>query len=382
MIRRALIQEVIQSMEYFPVIGIIGPRQSGKTTLVKSLSGEIERETIYLDLENPKDVAKIADPILFIEQNEDKCIIIDEVQHQPHLFNILRSMVDQKREPGRFIILGSASPVLIRGSADSLAGRVAYLELDSLHYNEISPNYSMNDHWFRGGYPDALLAKTQKAVELWHRNYIRTYVERDLPQLGLNVSAQVLRNFWTMLAHIVGGVINQNNLSKSLGVTNPTISKYIHFMEEAFLIKTLQPFHFNIKKRLVKAPKLYFKDTGVLHHLLNVAGFDDLLGRPYLGNSWENYVILQVMGHFGSTYDYYFYSTHQGAECDLVLVKGLVPEIGIEIKYSSAPRLTKGSLQAMEDLQTKQNYVITPSSDRFLIKKEIEAISLPDFLSL
>jgi predicted AAA+ superfamily ATPase len=319
MIPRLGTKELLEILEYFPVLGITGPRQVGKTTLSKELAGQIEKKVIYLDMENPVDLSKLSEPTLYFKKNEDVCIIIDEVQRVPELFPILRSMIDQKRIPARFILTGSASPELIRDSSESLAGRIAYKELTAFNYIEIYNHKLSGLHWFRGGFPPSFLAPSDRISISWINNFIQTYIERDLPLLGLQAAPTFLRNLWLMLAHIHGNVLNMELLSKSLEVTGPTIKKYIHFLSEAYLIRILHPFHINIKKRIVKSPKIYIRDTGILHQLLGITTYDMLEGHPMKGNSWEGYVIEQISLHAQNQYEMYFYRTHQGAECDLVL---------------------------------------------------------------
>jgi len=380
MINRLKTKNLIEILNYFPVLGIVGPRQVGKTTLAKVISKEIEREVLYLDLENPSDLSKLTDPVLFFSNNEDKCIILDEVQRKPDLFPVLRSMIDQNRVAGRFLILGSASPDLIRDSSESLAGRIAYEELCPMNLMEVSGLKSVEEHWISGGYPDAMLAPNNKIRKVWLQNFIQTYVERDLPLLGLNIDRAIIKKLWTMIAHINGNVLNMSNLSKSLELTSTTIKKYLSFLEQAFLIRQLQPYSVNIKKRLVKSPKIYVRDSGILHHLIGIEDLNSLSGNPILGNSWESYVVEQIIQITGNDYVPYFYRTHEGAECDLVLTKSGIPVYGIEIKYTSSPKITKGLRNAFEDLKTKKNFIITPKSDDYFIDKEIRVCSLGTFL--
>ena len=381
MILRNKLHEIIESLEYFPVVGIIGPRQVGKTTIAKEVAENISKETVYLDLENPRDAAKLQDPILYFEDNIDKCIILDEIQSIPELFPILRSMVDLKREPARFIILGSASPELIKGASDSLAGRIAYIELSPFNLIEVYKPKIIDALWLKGGFPDAFLSPKTKFVEQWHYNYIKTYVERDLPHLGLNIDRSTLVKLLQMLSHIHGDILNYNNLSKSLNLSANTVKKYIVFFERAFLIRLLQPFYVNIKKRIIKSPKVYIRDTGILHYLQNISEKEDLYGNPLIGNSWEGFVIEQIAGLLPDKYQIYFYRTHDGAECDLVIAKSHKPVVSIEIKYSSAPKLSKGTFFSFKDLNTKFNYVITPNSDDYLIKENIRVCNLYKFLT-
>lgn len=383
MITRVVSEDVQEILSYFPVIGIIGPRQVGKTTLVKSLQPTIKKEIIYLDLENPEDMVKLTDPVLFFNQNIDKCIILDEIQRAPELFPILRSMVDKKREPSRFILLGSASPDLIRDSSETLAGRIAYQELTPFNLTEVD-NATYNDvskHWFRGGFPNAYLAPTDSLTLKWLFNFIQTYAERDLPLLGLDVDRNTIKKLWTMVAHLNGNILNMSNLGRALELNSNTIKKYLSFLENAFLIRQLQPFSINTKKRLIKSPKIYIRDTGVLHRLLAIQNLSSLELNPMVGNSWEGYVIEQIVQRLSSDIQPYYYRTQDGAECDLVLVKGVEVVACIEIKYTATPKLSRGNLQSFNDLKALNNFVITPDTDTFDLQEHIKACKLSVFLT-
>jgi len=381
MIKRFKIEEIVDSLTFFPVVGIIGPRQVGKTTLAKQLEKVITKQMLYLDLENPRDLAKLQDPVLYFEDNIDKCIILDEIQNTPYLFPIIRSMVDLKREAARFVILGSASPDLIRDTSESLAGRIAYIELTPFNLIEVYQPNIQDSLWLKGGYPDAFLSPKIKFVEQWHYNYIKTYVERDLPNLGLTTDKHTLTKLFQMLSHFHGDLLNYNTLSKSLGLSVNTIKKYISFFENAFLIRLLQPFHSNTKKRLIKSPKVYVRDSGILHYLQNINEKEDLYGNPLIGNSWEGFVIEQIVELLPQKYQVYFYRTQNGAECDLVIAKSQKPLISLEIKYSSSPKLSKGGSISFNDLGAEKNYIITPNSDDYLIKDNIRVCSLYSFLT-
>jgi predicted AAA+ superfamily ATPase len=379
MLKRSIEQNLIKTINNFPVTGIIGPRQVGKTTLAKKIAGLIKKESIYLDLENPRNLVMLSDPMLFFEANIDKCIIIDEIQLMPELFALLRSSVDNKRVSSRFIVLGSASPVLIRESSQSLAGRIAYIELGGFNITEVG-NKNLRKLWLKGGFPDAFLESDNEIWEQWLDNFINSYIRRDLPMLGLNVNQSVLRNLWMMTAHINGSVVNFSNLSRSLELSSTTIKKYLGFLENAFLIRQLKPYFFNAKKRLVKSPKVFIRDTGVLHNLLNISSDTDLEGNPAKGSSFEGFVIEQILQSAGSKMGSFYYRTHQGSECDLVLTKSNLPYMAIEIKYSSAPKLTKGNLLSFEDIGAEHNFIVTPDTDDYLINKKTRVCSLQVFL--
>jgi uncharacterized protein len=377
--RKRNINRVNDLLKSFPVVGIIGPRQVGKTTLVKELLNK--KDIIYLDLESDEDQAKLSSPSLFLKQFANKCVVLDEIQIRQDLFPILRSLIDEDRRPGRFVLLGSASPVLLRKSADSLAGRIAYFELLPFSLEEIG-NALQKELWIKGGFPDSFLASSFAKSLNWRKQFIRAYVERDLPLLGLNTNQIVFRNFLRMLANQTCQIWNSSAISLALGVSAPTIRNHISFLEGALLIRILEPFHVNIKKRIVKSPKILFKDTGLLHGILDFETHNDLLGNPLIGHSWENFVINQILSQTENLFDPYFFATHQGSEVDLVLVKSGKPEISIEIKYTNAPRLSKGFLFAIETLRTNQNFIITPSSDRFPIHEKVEVINLQAFSDL
>lgn len=382
MIPRFITNNLLETISYFPVTGIIGPRQVGKTTLAKFLIQKTEKDSVYIDLENPMDSAKLTDPILFFNRNQDKCVVLDEIQRAPELFPILRSMVDNKRIPGRFIILGSASPDLIRDSSESLAGRIAYEELAPFNITELGHEKDLYYHWFSGGFPDAFLAPNRSLSKKWLTSFVQTYIQRDLPMLGLNISPEVIRKLWTMIAHLHGSILNMNNLSKSLEISSTTIKRYLSFLENAFMIRQLYPYSVNIKKRLVKAPKIYVRDSGILHNLLNIPDFDSLESNPIIGASWEGYAIEQITQKLDMDTFSFFYRTHEGAECDLVLVKGGKTEMAIEIKYTSSPKINRGLSLAFKDVDAKQNFIITPNTDEYYIRENIRVCSLKSFLNL
>ena len=378
MIKRHITNSLLESLSYFPVVGIIGPRQVGKTTLSKYISKIIEKESIYVDLENPRDIVKLTDPVIFFENNINKCIILDEIQLMPELFSILRSMVDMKREPARFIILGSASPKLIRSSSESLAGRIAYEELTPFNILEVQSD--IFNHWFSGGFPNAFLSPNNSIRHKWLNNFIQTYVERDLPMLGLNINRNTIRKLWVMLAHMHGNVINMSNIAKSLELSSTTIKKYLSFLEGAFLIRLLYPYSSNTKKRLVKSPKIYIRDTGILHFLLSIPDFNSLESTPIIGASWEGYAIEQIIQRLHTDTQYYFYRTQDGSECDMIITKSTKPIMSIEIKYTAAPKITKGTKIAFESINSTRNYVITPNTDEYMLHENINVCNLKTFL--
>ena len=362
----------------FPAVGIIGPRQVGKTTLAKSLS-EAE-DTHYLDLEIAADRKKLANPSLYLSNYPDKLIILDEIQQMPQLFAELRGIIDRDRRVGRFILLGSASPVLIRKSADSLAGRIGYIELTPLTLPELNPEEE-NRLWNQGGFPLSYLAESARSSLIWRQNFIRTYVEKDLAMLGLSAEASTIERFWRMLASTHANLWNAENIGRSMGLTAPTINRYLDFMEGAFLIRRLAPYYVNIPKRLVKSPKIYLRDSGVLHAFKDIESMSQLMDDPQVGASWEGFVIEQIIAATQETMRPYFYRTQQGAECDLVLERNGVVEAAIEVKLSTAPTITKGFRIAIEDLKAKRAFVIGKVNESYPVSEMITVCDLASFLS-
>jgi uncharacterized protein len=379
-LQRIAENHILNDLQQFPIVGIVGPRQVGKTTLAKMLMNKLDRKAYYLDLELQEDIAKLENAEIYFKNHQEDCIILDEIQNIPELFPVLRGMIDKFRIPGRFIILGSASPSLIRKSSDSLAGRIAYTQLSPLNILELGQGSGIENHWFSGGFPDSILAKDIPASKKWLRNFIQTYTDKDLPLLGMPAAPIVIRRFLTMLANYQGGIWNASNFAKSMGLSYPTLNRYLDFLEEAFLVTRLEAFSHNIKKRLVKSPKVYIRDSGVLHYLASIADFEQLQGNVLIGNSWEGYVIEQIKELLSPDIDLYFYRTHNGAECDLVLVKGLKAISAIEIKYTSAPRISKGLRIAIEDLGTSENYIITPYSENYMKTENLRVCNLQEYL--
>lgn len=368
-----LLQEYLS---IFPAVGVLGPRQVGKTTLVQNLN--LDREALYIDLEKASDRAKLIDIELFLKSNSEKTVILDEIQLMPELFSELRSLIDEKREPGRFIVLGSASPDLIRKSADSLAGRIGYLELTPFFLDEI-PADELEKLWIRGGFPLSFLAKSARESQLWRQNFIKTYL-RDLAQIGLSTDPRLVERFWRMLANAQGGIWNGESFARALGITRPTVNRYLEYLEGSYMVRVLRPFHRNIKKRLVKSPKIFIRDSGLLHALTGIDSMDSLINQVLVGASWEGFVVEQIAASFGEDYEYYFYRTHQGAECDLLLVKNGSAKIAIEIKNTLSPKLTKGLQISMEDTGAERGVVICRIEEGFPLSDKVRAVGLLEFL--
>jgi predicted AAA+ superfamily ATPase len=372
MIRRRIEKEVFEALKQFPAVGLIGPRQSGKTTLAKMISDSIDKPVIYLDLENPQDFEKLNNAPLYIEHFKDHLVIFDEAQRKPELFPILRSMIDEDRKPGRFMILGSASPSLKRQSSESLAGRIAYFELSPFSLDEVgTKEQNLNKLWLRGGYPQSFLADSDKHAAAWMQNFIQTHLERDLPALGIRVPSTTLRKFWTMAANYNSQLWNASKLADSLGVDSKAARRYLDILEETFMIRQLQPFFVNTKKRLIKSPKIYIRDTGLLHTLLKISSYDDLITNPILGSSWEGFCLEQIIALKPSDLDIYFYRTQAAAEIDFVLTKGLQVKVAVEIKYSLTPKLTKSSVNAIAELSPKKIWIIYPGKESYPINKDV-----------
>lgn len=368
--------EILKLASYFPAVAVVGPRQVGKTSLVQAIRSKLSNPSVYLDLENPGDLAKVSNPTLFLDSLSEQTVILDEVQKLPTLFPVLRGIIDRNRKPGRFILLGSASPDLIRDSSESLAGRIAYYELKPFIWSEIQSLTDYRAHWFRGGFPLSLLAPNDEFSGLWRQNFIRTYLERDLPLLGLNADPLLIGRLWQMTAHLSGNLLNMEMLSGSLGIHGTTVKKYLDFFESAYLIRRLQPFSINLKKRLVKTPKIYIRDTGILHQLLGINSSFDLAGHPSLGASWETYVIEQLVAILPDWAQLYFYRTHQGTEVDLVITKGGIPEIILEIKYTTTPKLSKGFYIAQEDLGAQKQFIVCPIQKGYPLSATIKVVGI------
>lgn len=375
MIPRTLTSTVLERLRNFPVVAITGPRQVGKTTLAKFILSKVEKESIYLDLELPSDLNRLRNAEFFLKENEDKLVVIDEVQRRPELFPLLRALIDQKRESARFLILGSASPELLRQSSETLAGRIAYLELPPFHFGEL-PIQQFQEHWLRGGFPPSLLAKSNQIAFQWLENFSLTFVERELPQLGLNVSSQVLFNLLLMLTSAHGQLLNFNTLSKSMGISMPTVKKYMGYFEAAYFIRYLPPWHANVKKRLVKTPKMYFLDSGILHSLMGISDLNHLLGNQIVGASWEGYIVQQIIANLPERMIPFFYRTKDGSEMDLVLVRGNKPLVAFEVKFSDNPSLSRGNRLAIKDIQAPMNLIITPGDHDYPLEKGIRVCSI------
>jgi predicted AAA+ superfamily ATPase len=382
MVKRVSSKEVTDLFRQFPCVVILGPRQVGKTTLAKELTGISVRPSIHLDMERSTDRTRLLEAEFFLEEHRDSLVVIDEVQLISSLFMALRPEIDALRKPGRFLLTGSASPEMVRGASESLAGRAAYYELFPITLDEaIRSRFSMKRHWFRGGFPLSLLAKSNTEQQKWCEHFVRSYVERDLSALfGVGITASLARNFWSMLAIGQGNIWNAEAMSRSLGVSSPTVSRYLEFLEGAFLVRRLPAWFINARKRMVKAPKVYIRDTGLLHYLCNVGEASRLPGHPIVGASWEGYVIEEICKKLPHHIRPYYYRTHHGAEVDLILANGVRPVSCIEIKFGLNPSLKESYHSTIRELKTKKNFVIYAGEKSYKIEKNITVISLEAFL--
>ena len=377
MIPRLLQRQVEDSLTRYPAVGLVGPRQTGKTTLAKLIGGHAK--ALYLDLELPSDFAKLDDPELYLSQYPDRLVIIDEVQRKPSLFPLLRALIDQNRTPGRFLLLGSASPDLIRQASETLAGRIQYHELTPFMLQEVGNATTL---WLRGGYPLSFLSGDDEESFSWREAFIRTYLEMDIPQLGVRVPATQLRRFWTMVAHNHGQLWNANQIANSLGVSAPAVRHYLDILDDTFIVRQLQPYHANIKKRLTKSPKVYIRDSGLLHALLRVKTSDDLQGHPSAGSSWEGFVIEQIIATVPADRQVFFYRTAAGAEIDLLFLDGTGKPVAVEVKYSLTPKPPRGFLSACTDLACQRAYIVYPGTEVYPLSRSITALPVGNLSAL
>ena len=370
-------------LEQFPAVALLGPRQVGKTTLALQLAATTP--SLYLDLEASADLARISEPSLFLQRHADKLVILDEVQRLPGLFAELRGLIDagrrQRQANGRFLLLGSASVELIRQSSESLAGRIAFLELGGLHALELGAD-ALDKLWIRGGFPGSTLAATDGDSAEWRRQFIRTYLERDIPQLGPRLPAETLRRFWTMLAHGQGSLLNAAELGRSLGVDGKTVGRYLDLLVDLLLVRRLPPLLANVGKRLVRSPKVLVRDSGLVHTLLGLGDADAVLGHPVAGASWEGFVIETLLAVAPQGCQGWFYRTAAGAEIDLVLEWSPQRRWAIEVKRSLSPRLGKGFHQARADLQPERTFVVTPSATGYPLADGVEVMGLAELAAV
>jgi uncharacterized protein len=392
MIPRLALGAIRERLNESPAVALIGPRQVGKTTLARAITDDLGQKAIYLDLEQAQDRAKLADPPAYFSLHADKLVILDEIHRAPEIFSVLRGEIDARRRSGKpfghFLILGSAALPLLRQTSESLAGRIAYVEMTPLLVPEISTGKAEAEQpciglpsphrqlWLRGGFPSSYLAASDAASLRWRLAFIRSYLERDIPQFGIRVPAATLERFWTMLAHVHGGLLNAQQLAGSLGVAWHTANHYLNLMEDLLLIRRLKPYAANTAKRLVKSPKLYIRDTGLLHALLGLRTLEDLLAHPVAGASFEAVAIEALIAAMPDGAHAFFYRTQAGAEIDLVVDLGNTRFIAIEIKSSTAPSVSRGFHSGCEDLRPLEKLVVYPGQERFPIGFGIQALPI------
>lgn len=388
MLKRYLEGKIRSALAINPSVALMGPRQVGKTTLAINIADTVP--SVYLDLENSLDIQKAQDIEAFHRANSDKLIILDEVQRLPNIFAPIRGIIDQQRRKGKrvgqFLFLGSASIDLLKQSSETLAGRISYIEmfpvniLESITGDEHSE--AINELWLRGGFPDSLLAMNDEASLNWRYDFIRTYLERDIPQLGPRIPAETLGRFWTMLAHSQGTNINAAKFASNLDVSSVTVARYIDLLVDLLLIRKIQPYTVNIKKRLVKSPRTYVRDSGITHALLNIGSYSDLLGHPVVGKSWEGFVIENIISILPQRVRPYYYRTAGGAEIDLILEFGIDEKWAIEIKKGSSFSIERGFHEACEDIEPHKKFIIYGGSEQFPMRHDITAIGLYEFLDI
>ena len=371
-------------LSQFPAVALLGPRQVGKTTLAREIGDA--QGALYLDLEHPADLAKLADSADYLARHQDKLVILDEIHRLPEVFPVLRSLIDEGRRAGktsgRFLLLGSASLELLRQSSESLAGRLATLELGGLTVAEVGADLT-ESLWLRGGFPDSLLAGDDSRSSRWRESFLRSYLERDIPQLGPRIPAETLRRFWTMLAHEQGGLLNSAQLARSLAVSGKTLASYVDLFVDLFLVRRLEPWHANVSKRLVKSPKVYLRDSGLLHQLLGIREMESLLGYSRMGASWEGFVIENIMALLPQGTRTSFFRSAAGAEIDLVLdLPGRQRPWAVEIKRGRAPHLERGFHHAREDVKPERCLVVCGTDEPFSMGNDVEAIGLAGMLEI
>ena len=380
MIDRHLYPVLKQRLREVPAVVLLGPRQVGKTTLAKRLAEE-ESPALYLDLESPSDLAKLAEPELYLQAKLDQLVILDEIHRTHHLFNVLRGLIDearrQDRRAGLYLLLGSASLELLRQSGESLAGRVSFLELGPLNLLEVAAIPGGQEQlWLRGGFPDSFLASGESQSLRWRQDFIRTYLERDIPQFGPRIPSETLRRFWTMLAHQQAAPFNASQLARSLGVDAKTVSRYLDLLVDLLLVRRLPVWRANVGKRLVKRPKAYVRDSGLVHALLGIREMDALLSHPVVGASWEGFVIEQLLLGHDNPLEGYYYRTAGGAEVDLLMHFADGALWAVEIKRSLSPKPTRGFHEACRDLQPERRCVVYPGTESYPLGEEVEVCPL------
>lgn len=365
--RHYFLDQIDFNFKIHSVCGLLGPRQVGKTTLAKQYAQK-RPGTIFLDMENPFHLARLENPMLTLQGSSNDLVIIDEVQLRPELFPVIRVLVDEK--PRKFLILGSASRDLLQQSSETLAGRIGYIELPPLSLIETNEH---NQLWTRGGFPRSYLANSEKESFFWRQSYISTFMERDIPNLGFNIPPMQMKRFWMMLSHYHGNILNASEIGKSLDITHHTVRRYLDVLTGTFMVRELQPWFENISKRQIKSPKIYIRDSGILHTLLNITDYDSLQIHPKLGASWEGFALEEIIKQYHAQGDEcFFWATQSGAELDLLIVKD-GKKLGFEFKYTDFPKTTKSMHTALQDLNLDHLYVIYPHNETFALDEKITA---------
>ena len=377
MIERQLLPRLRDALSYSPAVALLGPRQCGKTTLAWAL--DPQQPTLYLDLESEQDRAKLSEPELYLATHQDKLVVLDEIHRAPGLFPVLRGLIDSARRAGHksglFLLLGSASLDLLKQAGETLAGRITYLELGPFSCQE-STGQPLDTLWLRGGFPESLLATNDRISLRWRQDFIRSYLERDIPQFGPRIAAESLRRLWQMLAHHQGGLLNVAQFARNLGVDAKTAASYIDLLVDLLLVRRLPPWHANLGKRLVKSPKIYVRDSGIVHALLNIPDLETLLAHPVIGQSWECFIIENLLLAAPENTQAYFYRTSGGAEIDLLLQLPNGECWAIEIKRSLQPRIERGFHAACEDLSPARKYLVYPGQESYPLAHGIQVVSL------
>lgn len=376
MIQRQLSNDLTHSLNHFPVTAILGPRQCGKSTLAKHIISKLNNEAVYLDLERPSDLQKLEDAEWFLSRQKGKLVCLDEIQREPELFPVLRSIVDENGEGGQFLILGSASRDLIKQSSESLAGRIIYKKLTPFLWDEIRPETNLESYMIKGGFPRSILAGDKVSME-WRESFITTFLERDLLQFA-GFSPMSMRRLWQMLAHSNGQTANYSALGSSLGISHTSVKKYIDLLEGTFMVRQLRPYEGNTKKRLVKSPKVYITDSGLTTALLKLRSFEEAAGHPAFGSLWESVVIENIKGHYPDL-KFSFYRSNHGNEIDLVIEYG-TSVIAIECKSTLSPTLSRGNYSAIEDINPSKTLVVIPAEKGYPLKENIDVVSLTELI--
>lgn len=390
MIERERFLHLVKALKSMPVVALIGPRQVGKTTLALEVSKKLDKPVTYIDLESDADFNKLTDAETYLKRFGGQLLIIDEVQRKPDLFRLLRVIVDERKRKGErtahFLLLGSASKDLLQKSSESLAGRIRYMELTPFNLTELNDaekeGFNLERLWLRGGFPDSYLAPTEEESADWRSDFLATYVERDIPNMGIGVSANQLKRFWKMLAHYHGSQINLSEFGRSLEVSHTTIRNYLDLLTDFYMVRQLTPWSGNVKKRLVKIPKVYIRDSGILHSLVQLPTIEAIFSHPLIGASWEGFVVENIINQLDNRWDYSYYRTATQAEIDLVLHTPDNEIWAVEIKRTAAPKLTRGFYDACKDVKATHKYVIIANQDRYPLPHGVEVMGLLDFLRI